>query len=127
LSLEFLTAEGESIRTFSTDAEEDSNKIEGIEAGFNQFVWNMRYPNAEGFDGLIMWAGNLTGPKVVPGTYQLRMRYGDYDETRSFEILPDPAHQRDPGGHAGPIRLPAGHKPETHGNTPGDKTHSGNS
>lgn len=90
LSLEFLTEDGESIRTFSSDAEEDSDKIEGVEAGFNQFVWNMRYPNAEGFDGLIMWAGNLTGPKVVPGTYQLRMRYGDYDETRSFEILPDP-------------------------------------
>ncbi|MCG8412957.1 MAG: hypothetical protein MI746_01960 [Pseudomonadales bacterium] len=90
LSLEFLTEDGESIRTFTSDAEEESDRIETVEAGFNQFVWNMRYPNAEGFDGLIMWAGNLTGPKVVPGTYQLRMQYGDYDQTRTFEILADP-------------------------------------
>ena len=90
LSLEFLTADGESIRTFTSDAEEDVNKIPGAKAGFNQFVWDMRYPDAEGFDGLIMWAGNLTGPKVVPGTYQLRMRHGNYNETRTFEILADP-------------------------------------
>ncbi|MBG10671.1 MAG: glycosyl hydrolase [Gammaproteobacteria bacterium] len=90
LSLEFLTAGGESIRTFSTDAEEDADKITGTKAGFNRFVWDMRYPDAEGFDGLIMWAGNLTGPKVVPGTYQLRIRHANYNETRTFEILADP-------------------------------------
>ena len=35
----------------------------------NRFVWNLRYPDATTFPGLIMWAGSVTGPRVSPGTY----------------------------------------------------------
>jgi photosystem II stability/assembly factor-like uncharacterized protein len=42
-------------------------------AGINSFNWNMRYPDASSFDGLIMWAAGTQGPMAPPGTYQVRM------------------------------------------------------
>lgn len=60
------------------------------EAGMNQFVWNMMYPDADGFDGLIMWSGNLRGPKAVPGAYRARLVVADDSMTVDFEILKDP-------------------------------------
>ena len=35
----------------------------------NRFTWDMRYPNAREFPGLIMWAGNTRGPLAPPGRY----------------------------------------------------------
>jgi hypothetical protein len=54
------------------------------------FNWNMRYPDAEGFDGLIMWAAGLTGPKAVPGTYKVRLTVDGESVESDFEILKDP-------------------------------------
>jgi photosystem II stability/assembly factor-like uncharacterized protein len=42
-------------------------------AGINDFAWNMRYPDASTFAGLIMWAAGTNGPMAPPGTYQVRM------------------------------------------------------
>jgi hypothetical protein len=42
-------------------------------AGINDFAWNMRYPDASTFDGLIMWAGGTQGPVALPGVYSVRM------------------------------------------------------
>jgi hypothetical protein len=50
----------------------------------------MRYPDAEGFDGLIMWAAGLTGPKAVPGTYKVKLTVDDQSMETDFEILKDP-------------------------------------
>lgn len=50
----------------------------------------MRYPNAEGFDGLIMWAGSLTGPKAKPGKYKARLTVNGSSLETEFEILKDP-------------------------------------
>jgi ferritin-like metal-binding protein YciE len=55
----------------------------------NRFVWNLRYPDAEGFPGMIIW-GSLTGPRAIPGTYQARIKFGDQQQTVSFEVKPDP-------------------------------------
>ena len=41
-----------------------------IKQGLNRFVWDMRYPDATDFKGLIMWAGSIRGParrRAVPG------------------------------------------------------------
>jgi hypothetical protein len=48
-------------------------------AGLNRFVWNMRYADATEIQGekAPMWAGNTTGPKVVPGQYKVRMILSD--------------------------------------------------
>jgi photosystem II stability/assembly factor-like uncharacterized protein len=59
-------------------------------AGANSFRWNMRYPDAVGFGGMIMWAAGLQGPIAPPGTYSVRLTAGDKAETQTFKLLKDP-------------------------------------
>ena len=41
--------------------------------GFNTVTWDLRYPGATSFPGMILWGGGTTGPLAAPGTYQVRM------------------------------------------------------
>jgi len=56
----------------------------------NRFVWNLRYPDASRFQGMIYWAGGTAGPVAVPGTYKVRLTVGDWSQTRVFAVRPDP-------------------------------------
>ena len=87
VTIRILEDDGTIIRSYSSK-EKGSNVT--TEAGMNQFAWDLSYPNAEGFDGLIMWAGNLSGPLAVPGDYAARLVAGDDSMTVSFEVLRDP-------------------------------------
>ncbi|OIR14167.1 Ycf48-like protein [mine drainage metagenome] len=77
------------IKTFSKEAKEENNKLE-FNAGMNQFVWDMLYPPAEKLDGLILWNGNVEGPKVAPGKYHARIRFDKDSVDVSFTIKGDP-------------------------------------
>jgi photosystem II stability/assembly factor-like uncharacterized protein len=60
-------------------------------AGINSFAWNMRYPDASTFPGLIMWAAGTQGPMAPPGTYQVRMSVdGKPIGTQTFALKKDP-------------------------------------
>jgi photosystem II stability/assembly factor-like uncharacterized protein len=85
--LVILDASGEVIREFRADDEEDPLPAE---VGMNQFVWDLRIEEAEGFDGLIMWGGGLDGPRVVPGDYRARMYVGADSMTAEFSLQQDP-------------------------------------
>ena len=91
VALEILEMNGTLIKKFSTkpDKKEKDEDLK-VKSGMNKFVWNMRYANAEGFDGLIMWAGSLTGPKAVPGKYKARLTVNGTPAETEFEILKDP-------------------------------------
>jgi hypothetical protein len=54
--------------------------------GMNRFTWDMRYPNAREFPGLIMWAGNTRGPQAPPGRYGVRVSAAGVSRTQQFEI-----------------------------------------
>lgn len=71
--LEILEEDGDVIRTFATNAKERRNRLQ-VRAGSNRFVWDMRYPDAEGFEGLIMWrpASGDRWPRRVPIGYGSR-------------------------------------------------------
>jgi len=87
LSIDILESSGKVIKTFSTH--EKDNKIKA-ELGNNLFVWNMRYNDAEKFDGMVLWSYNLTGPKAVPGNYKVRLRSKGQMQEEDIQILPDP-------------------------------------
>ncbi|MBX7126570.1 MAG: glycosyl hydrolase [Cyclobacteriaceae bacterium] len=90
-SLEILEKGGTLIKKFATKPDKKAQEEElKIKPGMNKHNWNMRYANAEGFDGLIMWAGSLTGPKAVPGTYRARLTVNGVAQETEFEILKDP-------------------------------------
>lgn len=70
--------------------EEREVKLEPT-SGWNRFSWDLRLEKAKKFDGLILWnADGLTGPKVVPGKYQVRITIGDTSQALPFELLADP-------------------------------------
>jgi photosystem II stability/assembly factor-like uncharacterized protein len=69
--------------------EKDRPKIPG-EAGLNRFVWDMGWPAARRFPGLILWNNELVAPKAVPGTYRARLTVNGEVLTQPFEIRKDP-------------------------------------
>jgi hypothetical protein len=60
------------------------------DAGLNRFVWDMRYPDAATFPGMILWAGDVRGPRAVPGTYTVKLTADGQTYTQTFEIKKDP-------------------------------------
>src|SRR5258708_3016268 len=60
------------------------------DAGLNRFVWDMRYAEAVRFPGMILWAGETRGPKVVSGTYQVKLTVDGSTMTETFEVKADP-------------------------------------
>ena len=60
-------------------------------AGLNSFTWDMRYPDASTFQGMILWAGSTRGPVAPAGTYTARLTVGTSAPlTAKFDLLDDP-------------------------------------
>lgn len=90
-SLEILEMNGKLIKKFATKPDKKTKEEQlKIKPGMNRHIWNMRYADAEGFDGLIMWAASLTGPKAVPGTYKAKLTVNGKSTETEFEIVKDP-------------------------------------
>lgn len=59
--------------------------------GLNSFTWDLRYPGATVFDGIIIWSGRpQRGPAAPPGDYKVRLTSGDFSATQPFKIKIDP-------------------------------------
>ncbi len=89
VTLEFFDAAGKLIRKFSSEDKTPGPKP-AMEIGLNRFVWNQRYADATTFPGLIMWAGSVTGPRAVPGNYQVKMTVGGQTMMETFALQKDP-------------------------------------
>jgi hypothetical protein len=91
ITLEIMEMNGTLIKKFSSkpDKKLKEEKLES-KPGMNRFVWNMRYADAEGFDGLIMWSGGLTGPRANLGTYKAKLTVNGKTSESEFEIVKDP-------------------------------------
>ena len=87
VTLEFLDNEKKLIKKYDNQSDENAVDINGEK---NSFVWNMRYDDAKGFDGLIMWAASLRGPIASPGQYYVKLTVNEKSEEQSFNILKDP-------------------------------------
>ncbi len=87
ISLSFSDLDGDTIRTFSSLDKENKLKVK---AGSNLFVWDLQYPDAEKFEGMIMWAASLTGPKALPGPYRVTLQVGQQTMSKTFQVLRDP-------------------------------------
>jgi len=104
VTLEFLDSAGKLVKKFSSREERPQAPPAEpgeesfvppparvpAQAGLNRFVWNLRYADATSFPGLIMWAGSVTGPRVAPGKYQVRLTVDGKPQTQSFEVMKDP-------------------------------------
>ncbi len=59
--------------------------------GINTFTWDLRYPGATTFDGMIIWSARpQQGPKAPLGNYKVRLKVGDMEQIHDFAITMDP-------------------------------------
>jgi hypothetical protein len=56
--------------------------------GLNMFVWNLKYPDAVAFWGMV--GVGTDGPMALPGAYQARLRVGGRVYTQRFSLKVDP-------------------------------------
>ena len=75
----------------------DAGQLE-LAQGLNTFVWDLRYPDAERFPGMVLWNRRLRGPRAVPGSYRARLTVGDWSATVPLEVRPDPLSSLFSGG-----------------------------
>jgi len=94
ISLAYLDRNGELIKEYSNFAKEKQDKLE-VEKGANSFSWNMNYPDAKKFDGMILWWGSLGGPKAIPGDYKVRLTVNGEEQTQDFKVVKDPRSPSD--------------------------------
>jgi hypothetical protein len=59
----------------------------GVASGMNRFTWDLRYPNARDFPGLILWAASTRGPVAPPGRYKVRLSAHGMSRTQEFAIV----------------------------------------
>jgi len=109
MNIIFFTGKGDTIITYSSTKDKKGEPIKiskdfyedkkmkrpGIlptDTGLNRFVWDLRYPDATQVEGTnIMWAGNVVGPKAIPGNYMVKIFIGDsVIGQQPFTILKDP-------------------------------------
>ena len=103
VKLDILDASGRLVRTFAnTDRElraKNLTKEEKAKAkrelmptkkGLNRYVWDLTYPDASRFEGLVLWAGGTQGPKALPGTYTARLTVQGQTQETTLTVLPDP-------------------------------------
>jgi hypothetical protein len=106
VTIEILDAAGKVVRSFSGPAPQaaagaarPAEMEEGEDAprqgpaprvtgakGMNRFTWDMRYPNAVDFPGMIMWAASTRGPAAPPGKYEVRVTAAGVTKRQDFEI-----------------------------------------
>jgi len=101
ITLDILDASGKVIRHFPKKEEEgdadegfgtpdrDAGKLPG-EAGLNRFVWDLQYEGASKVPHAPLWAGGTSGPKALPGKYEVRLTVLGKTYTAPLEIQPDP-------------------------------------
>jgi photosystem II stability/assembly factor-like uncharacterized protein len=110
VTIEILDAKGKQIRSFTgirseetaqrrpdAPAAEDSEFGPGpprtrlTNAGLTRFSWDLRYPGATVFPGMILWSANAaSGPVAVPGNYTVRLTVGNHVEAQNFVVKMDP-------------------------------------
>lgn len=89
--LTITDAQGNQVAVLSTKPDKSKKESPLAAAhGFNEFLWNMRYPNAESFEGLVLWAGGTGGPAAIPGKYRAVLDVGGQQKAVDFEIVKDP-------------------------------------
>ncbi|GAB3829654.1 WD40/YVTN/BNR-like repeat-containing protein [Pontibacter rugosus] len=95
VKLEIMDQSGKLIRSYASNAKEKNEQLE-VKEGLNRFVWNMRYPDATKFDGLILWGGGTQGPEAIPGTYTAKLTVNKESQEQPFVILQDPRTKSSP-------------------------------
>ena len=89
-SITIMSPAGKVVKKFAMGSKENPLVVKN---GFNQFVWDLKYPEAEKADGLILWNGVPSGITAAPGKYTAIVQLGADTTTVSFNLLADPNYK----------------------------------
>jgi photosystem II stability/assembly factor-like uncharacterized protein len=101
ITLDILDPSGKVIRHFPKK-EEEAEQDEGFgapdrtggtlsaEAGLNRFVWDLNYEGASKVPHAPLWGGSTSGPRALPGKYEVKLTVLGKSYTAPLEIKPDP-------------------------------------
>ncbi|HEV8430905.1 MAG TPA: hypothetical protein VGQ41_23585 [Pyrinomonadaceae bacterium] len=104
ISLEIKDAAGQTVRSFSSKADEkfvryDSgprpDPLLSKNKGLNRFVWDMRYQTMVGVPGVRI-EGGFAAHKAPPGRYNVTLKMGGQTVTTEAEILANPLYPTNP-------------------------------
>ncbi|MFQ5605831.1 MAG: WD40/YVTN/BNR-like repeat-containing protein, partial [bacterium] len=101
MTLEIMDASGNLVRSYVSDTTRSaasrqtgaSSFFRGREtrlprtAGMHRVAWDLRYAGPSSFES---GQSSGPGPLAVPGTYQVRLKIGEWSQTQTFELLMDP-------------------------------------
>ena len=103
VKLRFLTVDGTLVREVSSKPQKGEEEKPGSDnprrrgsalapakEGLNKYVWDLRYNDATGFPGLLMWDGSLRGPFANPGEYKVELQVDAKTVTQDFAVVKDP-------------------------------------
>src|ERR1700738_1614880 len=101
ITLDILDASGKVIRHFPKK-EDDADQDEGfgapdrkagtlpVDAGLTRFVWDLDYEGTSKVPHAPLWGGSTSGPRALPGTYQVKLTVLGKSYTAPLEIKSDP-------------------------------------
>ena len=61
-----------------------------LAAGLNRVNWDLAYPGAVTFPGMILWGATTNGPLALPGTYQVRLTVNGASQTQPLVVKKHP-------------------------------------
>ena len=91
ITIQIMDSDGDLIQTYS-GSKPESNSEPTTAKGLNSFIWNLRYPGATSFEGMIIWSARpQRGPIAPIGNYQVRLTVNgkSYDSNFSIEMNPN--------------------------------------
>ena len=113
VTVEIVDRAGKVVRSFTRTAEDEKKAEEArkagrveeesfgpppqlpptLRAGLNRFSWDMRYPGATVFPGMVIWSARPeNGPLAVPGRYDVRVAANGSTQTQPLMIRPHPEY-----------------------------------
>ncbi|MBA2519165.1 MAG: glycosyl hydrolase [Chloroflexia bacterium] len=103
IALTFKKASGKEVCTFTSRTTDDEpiakERRVPAKAGWNRFVWDLRYAPATKIEGKDPPAEEtIAGPIVAPGEYEVTLKVGDVERRRTFSVVKPanrPASQAD--------------------------------
>ena len=67
------------------------NKNPSMKKGLNTYIWNLRYPGATEFEGMIIWSARpQLGPIAPPGKYIIELTINNEKYETSIDLIKDP-------------------------------------
>ncbi|PHN01664.1 WD40/YVTN/BNR-like repeat-containing protein [Flavilitoribacter nigricans] len=107
--IEVIDADARLVQVFSSDsltAKQHKTAQLKPKEGLNRINWDLTYEGPTLMDGTIVW-GYTGGVKAPPGTYDIRLTYGDEILTQQVEVEEDPriAEEIDEADYEEQLRL----------------------